>query len=175
MTKTVKTITVTFCMLALVLVSFSCSRTKPLTKDVRDLCDCGPDTCLKDPRYPAKLAKKKADLKKAEFPDELISLLDRDGNCVMAIDQAPDAFRILLVKANGDNNSIAWSKHDEEIAKQEILKGAIKEYYKYNVRKVFACCTEPKAESRLDWDSTLALSRNLAIVCSLSGRVVSCR
>lgn len=138
-------------------------------------CACGPDFCLNDPRYQPKLAQKKADLKADGFPDELIALLDRDGNCVAAVEQGPDTFTILLVKANGDNSTVPYTKQDEDLAKKEILNGTIKEYYKFNVRKVLACCKEPKAEDRPDWDSALSLSRNLAIACTQQGGSVGCK
>lgn len=92
----------------------------------------------------------------------------------MAIDQAPDSFRILLVATNGDNNSIEWTQHDEDIAKKDLLDGKLKVYYKHNVRKVFACCGEKKAEERPDWDPDLALSRDLSIACSKQGSEVMC-
>ena len=162
--------------IALLFAAAACSHLRTAaTKDgQRDLCDCGPNFCLNDPRYPPKLAKKKADLRHAGFPDDLVVLLDRDGQCVAAIDQAPDGFRILLVKSNGDNNSIPWTQQDEDIAKREILDGTIKEYYKHNVRKVLACCKEPKAEERADWDSALELSRNLSIKCTKESTTVVC-
>lgn len=162
-------------LLGFLIVACNKSRYIANTAALRDLCDCGPDVCLNDPRYPPKLARKKTELMNAGFPDDLIGLLDRDGKCVMAIDQAPDGFRILLVKANGDNNSVPWTRQDEDLAKNEILNGTIKEYYKHNVRKVFACCKEKKAEERADWDSALAISRGLSILCSKQGSTVVCK
>jgi hypothetical protein len=163
--------------LILYIVSVGCYQTQTALKGetARDLCDCGPNVCLNDPRYPPKLAKKKADLKSAGYPDDLIALMDRDGHCVMAIDQSPDTFHIMLVKANGDNSSYPWTQHDENLAKQEILDGTIKEYYKLNVKRVFACCKEQKAEERPDWNSDLGLNRNLSIVCSKQGSAVVCK
>jgi hypothetical protein len=142
-----------------------------------DLCNCGPDTCLKDPRYLPKLSAKKARLKSAPdgFPDDLIALLDRDGHCVMAIDQAPDAFRILLDNADGSLNSVNWTSTDENIARNDLRSGSLKAYYKFNVRKVFSCCGEPKAEDRGDWDSRLSLSRNLAIQCKVDNGKIACK
>ncbi len=155
---------------------FGCSRPSVAVGEMgRDLCDCGPDVCLNDPRYPPKVAKKKADLRKAGFPDDLVALLDRDGKCVMAIDQSPDAFRLLLVEPNGNNSSISWTQQDEDLARKEILDGRLKEYYKNNVRKVFACCKEPKAEDRNDWDSSLSLSRNLSIRCAKANGNIVCK
>jgi len=162
-------------VLLFVFLFVACKETSSTLQAKRDLCECGPDLCLNDPRYPPKLAKKKTDLKNAGYPDDLIALLDRDGKCVMAIEQAPDGFRILLVKANGDNNSIPWTQQDEDLARREILNGTIKEYYKHNVRKVLACCKEPKAEERPDWDSSLGLSRSLSIKCSKQSSTVTCK
>ena len=64
-----------------------------------DLCDCGPDTCLKDPSYPQHLSAKKAMLRSAldGFPEDLIALLDRDGRCVMAVDRRPTASGFFLI------------------------------------------------------------------------------
>ena len=138
-------------------------------------CECGPDFCFNDPRYPPKLAKKKADLKAAGFPDDLIALLDRDGKCFAAVERGPDTFTILLVQANGDNRTISWTQQDEDLAKKEILNGTIKEYYKFNVRKALACCKEPRAEDRPDWDPALSLSRNLSIACTKQGSSVGCK
>jgi hypothetical protein len=163
-------------VIALTSLIAACSTTPTLQSNViRDLCDCGPDVCLNDPRFPPKLAKKKADLKSAGFPDDLIALIDRDGKCVMAIDQSPDGFRILLVEANGDNRSVPWTSEGEDLAKRQILNGTIKEYYKHNVRKAFACCKEPKAEERPDWNSALGLSRDLSILCAKQGNAVVCK
>ena len=126
-------------VLTLALFSSGCNRELTVLSAATnlDLCSCGPDLCLKDPRYPPKLAKKKADLKRAGFPDDLIALLDRDGKSVMAINQTPDSFRILLVAPNGDNNSNEWTQHDEDKARKDLLDGKLKVYYKHNVRKVF--------------------------------------
>ncbi|HTS08452.1 MAG TPA: hypothetical protein VMP68_22975 [Candidatus Eisenbacteria bacterium] len=88
-----------------------------------DLCGCGPDLCLNDPRYAPKVAKKKADLKHLGFPDDLIALQDRDGKCVMAIEQAPDSLWIRLVADNGnDSNSIESNQQDEDLAEKQILR-----------------------------------------------------
>jgi hypothetical protein len=149
------------------------SPVEPLVTTPTQCPPCGPDLCLSDSRYPPKLAKKKADMK-GKFPDDLIALLDRDGKCVMAIDQSPDTFRLLLVEKNGDNTSIEWTQDHEDLARKKVLSGDLKAYYKHNVRKVFACCGEPKAEARTDWDSKLGLSRNLSIVCTKQGSAVVC-
>lgn len=141
-----------------------------------DCPPCGPDLCLNDPRFGNKLSTKKAAMKRDGFPDELISLLDRDGKCVMAIDQSPDIFTILLVDKNGtDSRTVPWTAYDEELAKQEILRGEIGSYYKYNTRVALACCNEPKAQDRPDWDKALGLSKNLAIHCAKSGGAVQCQ
>ncbi len=139
-----------------------------------DCPPCGPDLCLGDPRFPPKLAQKKKELKAAGYPDDLIKLIDRDGKCVMAIERAPDVFTILLETANG-SSTVPWTQQDEDLAKKEILSGKIKAYYKYNARKVFACCNEPAAENRGDWNDDLQMSTGLAIACKKQGNAVVCK
>lgn len=59
-------------------------------------CVCGTDFCLNDVRYPTKLSDKKKEMVKAQFPAELIGLMDLDGACVARIERAPDVFTMKL-------------------------------------------------------------------------------
>jgi|SRR5689334_15960202 len=137
-------------------------------------CDCGPDFCLNDLRYSGKLAAKKAKMAKQAFPAELISLLDRDGACVAAVDQGPDGFSMKLVSSAG-SSTIAWTEDDERIARNDILNGKIQAYYKFNSSRALACCGQPKFDQRSDWDASLQLNLKLAIKCSKNGRNVVCQ
>jgi hypothetical protein len=59
-------------------------------------CTCGPDFCPSDPRYPAKLAAKKASMVNHGYPTDLIALMDKDGACVARVERAPDGFSLKL-------------------------------------------------------------------------------
>jgi hypothetical protein len=139
----------------------TCSPTESANSD----CDCGPDFYLNDPRFPPKLAAKKARMAKQKFPSELIALLDRDGACVAAVDQGPDGFSMKLVSENG-SSTIAWSPDDERIARNDLLSGKIKAFYKFNTSRALACCHQPKFDQRSDWDPLLELNLQLTIKCS---------
>jgi hypothetical protein len=141
------------------------------------LADCppyGPDYCLNDPAYPPKLKQKKDALKTQGYPSDLIALLDKDGHCVAAVTQAPDGFSILTVKPNGDKLTTAWTKQNEDLAKQQLLSNQITAYYKMNTARALACGGEKKAEQRPDWSPALQINLGLAIKCVKSGNAVSC-
>jgi hypothetical protein len=137
-------------------------------------CSCGPDYCQGDPRYPSRLANKKASLA-ANYPAELISLLDRDSACVARVDQAPDGFSLMTVAADGSKLTVAWDADNERIAKEQIIDGRAHAYYKFNVARRFACCNEPNHDARPDWDSTLGINKGLAFACTKSGATVICQ
>jgi hypothetical protein len=138
-------------------------------------CSCGPDFCLNDPRYAPKLKAKKDDMRKDGNPDDLIALMDRDGACVARVDRAPTGFSMRVVGNDASKQTFAWSAEEESIAKKNLLAGKIKEYYKFNVAKAFACCEQPRAEERPDWDAAAELNRSLAIHCVKQGSTVSCK
>ncbi|SRR5258708_6429880 len=139
-----------------------------------DCPPCGPDFCLNDPRYPPALAAKKANMRTAGYPDDLIRLLDRDAACVARVRTAPDTFTILSVES-GRNSTIPWDANEERIANQQLLDGRTLAYYKFNVRRAFKCCNQLAPEDRPDWDGDLGLSRSLAIKCTKQGAAVQCR
>jgi lambda repressor-like predicted transcriptional regulator len=139
-----------------------------------DLCACGPDYCLDDPRYPKALLAKKKDLAAKKYPADLIALLDRDGACVAAVSQAPDGFSIKTVSPT-ETLTIPWTKDDEAIARNDLAQGKITAYYKFNSAKALACCKEAKAEDRPDWDSDLGLSMKQVIRCTLVGKAIDCQ
>lgn len=137
-------------------------------------CHCGPDFCLRDPRYPPMLDEKKRNMRRDGFPPELIALMDRDGACVARVERAPDIFSIKLVKA-GENETIAWTPEDERIARNDLMTGNLKAYYKFNVSRAFSCCDEPRYDQRQDWDDSLQLNTGLAIACKKTGTQVTCQ
>jgi hypothetical protein len=139
-------------------------------------CNCGPDYCLNDPRYLAKLAAKKSDMAKAGYPADLIALMDRDGACVARIERAPDGFKMKLVSAEG-SKIIDWTADGEKLARQQLLNpnGTLKAYYKFNVNRAFSCCGEAAHDKRSDWDPALDLNLGLLIACSKQGSAVMCR
>jgi hypothetical protein len=136
-------------------------------------CSCGPDWCLNDPRFPPKLAAKKQALRKAGFSDDLISLLDRDGQCVAAVEQGPDTFFIKRRIGQGwDTRELNAER--EEAAKADVLNGTVEAYYKFNTNRAFACCGQPAYNKRSDWNEKLDLNMSLAIVCKKSEDHVAC-
>jgi hypothetical protein len=138
-------------------------------------CGCGPDYCKGDSRYASKLTAKKNAMKNAGYPSDLLALMDRDGACVARVEQAPDGFSLMTVDPQGAKTILNWAKDQEDVARKQLVGGELKAYYKFNVRKRFACCGDPKAEDAGDWDSTDELSTGIAIKCTKSGGNVSCK
>lgn len=135
---------------------------------------CGPDFCHGDSRYPAKLAAKKAAMKKDGYPADLIALMDRGGECVASVEQAPDGFSIKVVSRSG-STTLPWTEDDERIARDNLLNGKIARYYKFNTARAFVCCKDPKPEERPDWDSADAVNTGQAITCKKAGNAVQCK
>jgi hypothetical protein len=138
-------------------------------------CGCGPDYCKGDPRYPGQLSAKKNAMKSAGYPSDLIALMDRDDACVARVEQAPDGFSLMTVDSQGAKTILSWGEDQEDVARKQLVGGQLKAYYKFNVRKRFACCGDPKAEDTADWDSTLELTTGIAIKCTKSGGSAVCK
>jgi hypothetical protein len=136
-------------------------------------CSCGPDYCQGDARYPGLLANKKASLS-ASYPPNLVALLDRDGACVARIRQAPDGFSLMTVGSDGNKVIISWDDDNERIARQHVMDGTARAYYKFNTARRFSCCNEPNYDVQPDWDATLELNTGIAIACTMSGGSVVC-
>jgi len=139
-------------------------------------CNCGPDFCHNDPRYSKALAKKKGEMRKSQehYPEELIALMDLDGECLARVERAPDVFTLKMVKPDASWSTIPWTKRDEDIAKQEVTNGQLREFYEFNVSKAFKCCDDRKFDERPDWDASLELNLRLTIKCAKVGSSVSC-
>ncbi len=137
-------------------------------------CDCGPDYCKGDPRYLQALAAKKRDLA-ANYPSELVDILDRGGACVARVEQSPGVFSIMSVAQNGDTSTSEWSDDQEEAAKRGLLAGRYSAYYKFNTKLAFQCCGDLLHDKRDDWDSTLEMNTKLAIRCRKVGESADCR
>lgn len=136
---------------------------------------CGPDFCLNDARYPAKLRAKKQSLLAEGYPTDLVALLDRDGACVARVERAPDGFSIRTVTRDGRLDTRAWTAAAEAAAKAGVSRDELRAFYKFNANRRFACCNEVKYDQRPDWNSGLDLNTNLAVECKKSGADVSCR
>jgi hypothetical protein len=139
-----------------------------------DCAQCGPDFCHGDSRYPALLAAKKQHLKQAGYPDSLVALMNRDGECVARVERAPDGFSIKIVSSAGAS-TISWTSDDERIAHDDLLHGKIDRYYKFNAAHAFVCCGDQKPEDRPDWNATDGVSTGQAIVCKKIGGAVQCK
>jgi hypothetical protein len=135
---------------------------------------CGPDFCHGDSRYPAKLAGKKAVMKRDGYPADLIALIDRGGDCIASVERAPDGFSIKVVSTS-ESTTLPWTEDDERIARNNLLNGKIERYYKFNATRAFVCCGDPKPEERPDWDPADAVSKGQAITCERAGNVVKCK
>jgi hypothetical protein len=146
----------------------------PGGSNAQELCKCGPDYCLKDPRFPALLNAKKKRLRAAGFGDDLIALLDQDGACVAAVEKAPDTFFIKR-KISGGWDTRELNAERERYAREDIISGAADAYYKFNTNHAQDCCGQPKFDKRPDFDTNLDLNLGLAIVCRKSGSSVSCQ
>ena len=141
--------------------------------DAQD-CPCGPDYCPADARYTRTMKDRKDALRKEGYPEKLLALLDKNGKCYAQISTAPEKFTIRLIYPDAKTN-FPWTQHDEDLARKEVLSGAIKAYYMFNVEKAFKCCGEPSYSARKDWDPDLDLNRDLVIGCIKSGSDVACR
>ena len=117
-------------------------------------CDCGPDYCLGNSRYSVELEAKKTALKNKGFSSDLIALLDRDGHCVAAVEQAPATFSIKR-QVSGTWTTEELNDEREQYAKADIINGVATAYYKFNVSRALACCGEPKYDQRPDWNDDL--------------------
>jgi len=100
---------------------------------------------------------------------------DRDGACVARVEQAADGFSLMTVDLQGAKTILSWAEDQEDVARKQLIGGQLKAYYKFNVRKRFACCGDPKPEDTADWDSTLELSTGIAIKCTKSGGSAVCK
>jgi hypothetical protein len=133
-------------------------------------CGCGPLYCKIDPTFPAAFAKKKAALSHAGYPNRLIALLDKGGQCLVCVGNgSPDVFTLLPPTKNAQGqvvlNPVPWDEDNERIANDHLRSEEIKSYYIYNTRKACTCCGEPKAEDRDDYDADLDLNRGTSLKC----------
>ena len=124
---------------------------------------CGPDYCKSDPRFAPLLAKKKQRLTADGYPERLLKLLDKDGECVARVERSPDVFTLQIVAPNGDWETLPWTEGDEALAKKKVADGSLKAYYIFNARHAFSCCNEPKYSDRPDYIKGLDLNSEMAI------------
>ena len=138
-----------------------------------DCPPCGPDYCHGDSRYGPRLTAKKTALSQAGYPADLVALMDRGGECVASVDQAPDAFSIKVISGS-TSQTIVWTRDAERIARGQLVAGTINRYYKFNAARAFACCGDAKAEDRADWNAVDGVNAGQAILCRKTGSVVQC-
>src|SRR3954451_19356962 len=70
-------------------------------------CGCGPLYCKNDPTFPAAFAKKKAALSHAGYPNRLIALLDKGGQCLVCVGNgSPDVFTLLPPTKNAQGQVV---------------------------------------------------------------------
>ena len=131
---------------------------------IADCPPCGPDFCKNDPRYPVALSSKKKRLKQNGYPDYLITLLDKGSTCVARVERSPEGFSIQITEHNGNMTISSWSASDEKKAEQDLKEGKLKSYALFNTQHAFTCCGDPQYKERQDYDSTLKINKNLAII-----------
>lgn len=148
----------TSCLAALVgLVCFAAG-------PVAAACSSGPDYCTDDPRIPAALKAKKERLLK-DYPERLVSLLDRGVQCVARIRTSPDGFFIIDVEPGKAVLGLPWSQDVEKVSRKRLQKGEITHYWLVNARTAFQCDGEPEYESRPDHIAAEDVTADLAIRC----------
>ncbi len=130
-------------------------------------CNSGPDFCTDDPRIPAALAAKKASLLK-EYPQRLVSLLDRGVQCIARIERSPTAFTMVVVK-DGSIETLLWDQENENAGKAEIAAGTIKRFWIVHARNAFSCDGQPSYEQQGDYDANDDVNTSLAIKCDRAG------
>ncbi len=97
------------------------------------------------------------------YPQELLDLVDRLPDCEAAIEWAPVAIHIYIISNSGQVESVSWTKHDEDICKNDLTATRIKAYYFVLAAEAFSCCGETKYNQRADWDAKYGFNKDLAI------------
>lgn len=138
-----------------------------LSTSVLAACNSGPDFCTDDPRIPAALAAKKAALLK-EYPQRLVSLLDRGVQCIARIERSPDAFTMVVVR-DGSIGTLLWSQDNEVAGKAEIDAGTVKRFWIVNARRAFSCDGQSSYDHQSDYDADDDVNTSLAIKCDNGG------
>lgn len=126
-------------------------------------CSAGPDYCTDDPRIPAKLAEKKNALL-SEYPQRLVSLLDKGVQCVARIIQSPDGFSLVIVKNDGID-VLSWDQDNENATKAEMAAGTVKRYWIVNSRHAFSCDGQPAFDKQPDYDATDDVNTSISLKC----------
>ena len=126
---------------------------------------CGDLFCI-DHKIAKKLKKahkREMKLYNPGYSQELLDLVDRLPDCEAAIEWAPVAVHIYIISNDGNVESVSWTKHDEDVCKNDLTAARIKAYYLVLAAEAFPCCGETKYNERPDWDAKCGFNKDLAI------------
>jgi hypothetical protein len=116
---------------------------------------CDPDRDRRNPNLQAAKEAKKAELRRAGYPERFMKLIDRE-ECIACVRQASDAFHIMIVYKDNDyapidaktgrhwtHVSTSWDPQSELIAREKTKDGTIEGYYISNtLQRNCHCCPE---------------------------------
>jgi hypothetical protein len=102
-------------------------------------------------RFARELSSKKEKLSQ-EYPPRLMALLDRGVQCVARIETEPDGFSMVIIKADGGIDVIAWDQDNENATKAEILAGTVARVWIVNSRRAFSCDGQPSYNLQSDYN-----------------------
>jgi len=138
---------------------------------------CDPDRDRRNPNLQAAKEAKKAQLRRAGYPERFMKLIDQE-ECIACVREASDAFHIMIVyKDNAyapkdpktgnrwTHISTNWDPESELIAREKTKDGTIKGYYILNtLKRACKCCPEIDdnrlPEDYSDWDEDLQANKN---------------
>lgn len=147
-----------------VAAAVSSALSQPVIADSK--CSCGPTYCQDTPGYRVALSQKKRSLEAQPFSPRAIAIFDKVSRCEAAIRTAPDGFSVLIRERNESITTTAWGQERERNGADELKRRVIKDCRVILVRHAFACCGEPSATQRADYDRALDLNTSMAISCS---------
>src|SRR5262245_25791649 len=133
---------------------------------------CDPDRDRRNPALEQAKEAKKAELRRAGYPERFMKLIDRE-ECIACVRQASDSFHIMIVYNDNayapkdpktgnkwTHVSTNWDPASELIAREKIKDGTIKGYYISNtLKRDCKCCPEiddnRHPEDYSDWNEDL--------------------
>ena len=129
-------------------------------------CACGPTYCTDTPQYYESLKKKKADAIKSGLPARVAVLYDRLDHCEAALKTAPDSANLLRRDKQGVLTVDGWTSENEKIGAKALKSGELTACYVILSRRAFSCCGGADYLKRPDYDASLDLNKQGALLCS---------
>jgi hypothetical protein len=133
---------------------------------------CDPDRDRRNPNLEQAKEAKKAELRRAGYPERFMKLIDQE-QCIACVREASDAFHIMIVYNDNayaptdpktgkrwTHISTGWDPESELIAREKTKDGTIKGYYISNtLKRDCKCCPEiddnRQPEDYSDWNEDL--------------------